>query len=119
MTSSAYRNGGLLGATARLLIDGPPAKASETHTQGPWEQGSGASHTVFAPKRKGHQQIIANCPAQHGDIDYDSRIVGANARLIAAAPRLLAALDNLQANPSDPRAHREAIDAMMQARGQS
>ena len=40
----------------------------------------------------------------------------ANARLIAASPLLLAALDRLQANPNDPRAHRQALDALNAAR---
>lgn len=33
-------------------------------------------------------------------------------RLANAAPAMLKALNNLQANPNDPRAHREALDAI-------
>jgi hypothetical protein len=39
----------------------------------------------------------------------------ANARLIAAAPDLLDALNRLQASPNDPRAHRQALDAITKA----
>lgn len=40
----------------------------------------------------------------------------ANIRLIVAAPELLAALDRLQSMPNDPRAHRQALDALAKAR---
>ena len=36
----------------------------------------------------------------------------ANARMMAAAPMLLKALQHLQANPNDPRMHRQALDAI-------
>jgi hypothetical protein len=39
----------------------------------------------------------------------------ANAILIGAAPELLAALQELQANPNDPRAHRKALDTIAKA----
>jgi len=35
-----------------------------------------------------------------------------NAILMAAAPILLKALQHLQANPNDPRMHRQALDAI-------
>jgi hypothetical protein len=38
-----------------------------------------------------------------------------HATLAAAAPDLFWALNNLQANPNDPRAHRQALDAMAKA----
>lgn len=41
----------------------------------------------------------------------------ANVAIITAAPVLFAALNNLQANPNDPRAHRQALDAIKLARG--
>ena len=65
-------------------------------TPGPWVCGAGNCHTVYGPKKYGHQQIIAVCPTQHGERDYDSRIVLANARLIAAAPDLYAALEQIE-----------------------
>lgn len=37
---------------------------------------------------------------------------------IAALPLLVSALDNLQANPNDPRAHRAALDALAAAKGE-
>lgn len=36
-----------------------------------------------------------------------------NAHLLVAAPALRSALDRLQANPNDPAAHRQAIDALL------
>jgi hypothetical protein len=42
-----------------------------------------------------------------------------DANLIAAAPELYDALNNLQANPNDPRAHRAALDALKKARGEA
>jgi hypothetical protein len=41
----------------------------------------------------------------------------ADARIMTMAPDLLRALDNLQANPNDPAAHRLAMDVMAKARG--
>lgn len=52
-------------------------------------------------------------------LDYRGGFRREDAILLAAAPDLLRALDRLQANPNDPAAHREALDAMRRARGQS
>lgn len=48
-------------------------------------------------------------------ISYNDE-TGTHARLMAAAPDLLAALDRLQSMPNDPRAHRQAFDAIAKAR---
>ena len=52
----------------------------------------------------------------HSNVDHLATFYGfhkeANAHLFASAPALLAALNNLQANPNDPRAHRQALDAI-------
>ena len=89
---------------------------NEQHTPGPWEftESSDSTYSVHAPQtqwpdRPDIRDTVAICPSPR---------VKADARLIAAAPDLLAALDRLQANPSDPRAHRQAFDAMKAARGQ-
>lgn len=58
-----------------------------SHTQGPWETGKGACEIVYAKKRDGLRQKIANCY-----LAESSAQSFANASLIAAAPELLEAL---------------------------
>jgi hypothetical protein len=51
--------------------------------------------------------------AEIGHIDRSSAVHAKSlAALFAAAPALLMALNRLQANPNDPCAHREALDAI-------
>ncbi len=80
------------------------------HTPGPWTvtECCDSTFSVTAvqlqwPDRPDIRDTVAICPSPR---------VRADALLIAAAPELLAALNNLQANPNDPRAHRQALDAI-------
>lgn len=73
------------------------------HTPGPWSNDFNVEISV------GHKSI---CGMR---FPFDEEEHQANAWLIAAAPDLLAALNALQANPNDPRAHRQALDAIAKA----
>lgn len=91
-----------------------PAMRSEEiqHTPGPWRVTTERTRPHQAFSIRGPQgQAIAETVEDHSTVNAET-----NARLLAAAPALLAALDNLQANPNDPRAHRQAFDAMKGAR---
>ena len=59
----------------------------------------------------GHQVAVLYHDPDHRVAERNPN-ARADALLIAAAPELLAALNNLQANPNDPRAHRQAFDAI-------
>lgn len=86
------------------------------HTPGPWiakplYSVNGSADALFWEDR--------SKPGLHTRrLDDKGAFSHADASLIASAPDLLAALDNLQANPNDPRAHRVAMDAMRKARGE-
>lgn len=58
-----------------------------------------------------------NALLRDGQGERAEEMAEANRRLIEAAPKLLVALERLQSNPNDPRAHREALDALRAAKG--
>ena len=78
------------------------------HTEGPW--------TVSRKSSAYMQGTIVTC--KNNTIEVAGVWDNEDARLIAAAPELLEALEAIQANPNDPRAHRQALDAIKKARGQ-
>lgn len=102
------------------------------HTHGKWVlfrggievQSETNEHEIFA--YIGEHPVAIASVLSHLESEYDMPVSNysmsveegmANARLIAAAPELLAALQELQANPNDPRAHRGALDAIAKAKG--
>ena len=66
---------------------------SYKHTKGPWVTGCGNCDTIYGPKTIGREQIIAHCPRNNGNFDYDYKNVSANAKLIASAPVMLNLLE--------------------------
>lgn len=96
-------------ATAETSATGRQEAPAVQFTPGPWTEYKGEVRTEAF--YRGDQITIADiCVSQ-----IDAGEVIANARLIAAAPELLAALNRIQANPNDPRAHRQALDAINKA----
>lgn len=87
------------------------------HTPGPWNVGDDSPNEYEGPTIENIDTVIAVIPID--DINDSTPEERANARLIAAAPELLAALNYLQSMPNDPRAHRQALDAIAKAKGQS
>ena len=51
------------------------------------------------------------------EIDPAACCANGNGLLLGASHDMLAALDYLQASPNDPRAHRQALDAIAKAKG--
>lgn len=90
-----------------LLCRSRIPKVTTTH-DGPWHLDT--SHGVFEIKDANGATVVEL-------FGNDSARDGRNARLMAVAPELLAALNHLQANPNDPRAHRQALDAIKNAGG--
>lgn len=78
-----------------------------TRDAGQWKQEEGTHGKNYRITEGG--KTVATIPWTRGDVGP----------LIAAAPALLAALDQLQSTPNDPRAHRQAFDAMTLARGEA
>ncbi len=77
------------------------------HTPGPW-----AAKTLV----NCHAVVVGNRILASSESDEFEQ-ARADIALMAAAPELLNALNNLQANPNDPRAHRMAFDAITKATG--
>lgn len=76
----------------------------------PWSTGGNSVFKTVLKDAKGNSIASGgNNRAVQGEVLENSL------RLASAAPELLAALKNIQANPNDPRAHRQAMDAMTKA----
>jgi hypothetical protein len=85
-----------------------------THTPGPWSTDFDFDDLSFF--RVFGEDVRDDDISPIFTVALVSRAFGseayANTRLIAAAPALLHALQHLQANPNDPRMHRQALDAI-------
>ena len=99
--------------------------SAPTHTPGPWlvhyERDAFDSAQSILKVTQGNTYSHPQGPLSLASVNVaafaphtDEAL--ANAKLISAAPDLLAALDRLQAFPNDPRAHRQALDALTKAR---
>jgi hypothetical protein len=73
------------------------------------EYRDGSPFLIYAPGSIQIADLRNSSPAESPETDEEFT---ANADLIKAAPSLFHALNNLQANPNDPRAHRQALDAL-------